>query len=754
MQTIQLKNRAQFQFFICSHLKLKILVTLLFSTLLIEHTFAQVIYDVTSECENHNSFAKNGKLDSIQTLVIRTRHDGTIYLDPDKIDSLPSIFRKLGVQSGSSFQATDVFESIADTLEYFQRYQQYYNGVKVSGGGYTMAFNRPGGPEPCIDFPSMVMPYIKTGITVNTAPDISSEDALDILNLDGVLIIDTQLVISHNLNRDCQFNLTWSVVFQKQSRVIALVDAHSGDILSTNVVENDDILAPTYTYEDQTLDDRDLGTTRTLQSPDERISVYDFHPGGDIDETEWTSNHIPSTTSDVEWTTEALPEVYQLFFVATSALPIFEGFGKTWGAIHLASNTTDRNVFSYSGSTIENAFFQISRIDNVTAALRDVVGHEMGHTFLNQFFVTPGTNTATHSMHEGLSDIIGTYIEYRLNALDWVMGDDESVIASATHRDLENPEEGLGTYPEVKNLISTHDRSVPLGHWFYLITEGDNDFEGLGIELAFSIVINSLPALGSGEHDYPDIMNATLNETEKRFGVCSDEFLTVARAWEQIGVPTGYPKYHGLVTGCDYYIDGPNAVCEEDDGAEFCIAGGLIVTNYRFTIIGPKSTEYDSYCGMVGNSQSGCSCLTLTDFPKYPYYPQFITIEAYYEGTGAKYVTRKRVKLVDCLGDDPTCREYYDLDPYQSHNPIINEFADNGLSSQISKMDSSDLSVNDKENLTITSMAIYDILGRNIYKGDAIEDLEGFVKTPGVVFVYKFDKLGQLVSVDKKLIFK
>ena len=224
-----------------------------------------------------------------------------------------------------------------------------------------------------------------------------------------------------------------------------------------------------------------------------------------------------------------------------------------------------------------------------------------------------------------------------------------------------------------------------------------------------------------------------------QYGYCSHDIQPCTRC----------PTYNGLVTGCNYVIDGPLAVCEEDDAATFCIAGGLPnVSNYRFTILGPKNTSYESVCGMVGNSQDGCLCLTLTDFPKYPYYPQFITIEAYYSPLGSAYITKTRLKLIDCLNDDPSCREYYNLDNLSIPVDYIDADTDNTTTEpqHTAKLDY-DLSL-------VTQLKIYDMIGRCLFVGSP-EDFVYFRQTmQGLIISIGLDEKNQIISINKQFIGK
>lgn len=234
-------------------------------------------------------------------------------------------------------------------------------------------------------------------------------------------------------------------------------------------------------------------------------------------------------------------------------------------------------------------------------------------------------------------------------------------------------------------------------------------------------------------------MTATLTIIEDRYGICSNQFETVASAWETICVPTGFPTTNGFVNTCTLQIHGPNVVCEEEDGATYCIPGAA-TGNYKFTILGKKNTEYESECGMVGNWQEGCSCLELIDFPKYPYYHQFITIEVRSAIGSSTYVQRKRIKLIDCNNDDPTCEEYYNLEANQSEGEP-----------QLLSAWSETTNVETVSSDNTHSITIYDLLGRRINSQSA-DQFSARNLPNGEVLIFVFhDNFGNIIKSEKRI---
>lgn len=706
-------------------MKNSILITLLFICFASTLDAQENNYQPASDCSNYNAFAKSSQIDQVKPLVSAVRENGTLLLNPEKADSMDLLFQKLGVTTGTTFQLVKETKSRLDSTKFFRKYQQYYYGVEVEGGGYTTAYIGPGGPtDPCAEA-YMMAPHILTEISLNHNPTVPSTNIPSILDVQRVE--SSKLLITHNLTNQCEYKLVWRVAYNKDYPKISWIDAHTGSVIRT-VDSRMNHNAPTPTYGNQFLNDRTNGNSTSLQTPDGRVRTYDFNancPVG-INLNEWTENLIPVTNNATEWTNEADPEVYQVFHVVSSVVPEFDELGIEFGVVRAAA-CDDDNAFSLFGSTIDNAFIQIGFWNGRPFSLFDLAAHELGHTYLNQFLNY--TNTGNRSLHEGISDIIGTYIESQIQGnVDWIMFDDELLIGNDQNsiRNLADPQfDCLTTAP-----TQQHSRGQPIGHWYFLISQGSqaNGIPALGMLPALNILLEALPQIDVNS-DYADLMEATMTIVEDQFGRCSNEFLAVARAWEAICVPTGF-AVNGVVPSCNFTISGPNQVCEESDYAQFCVSGGLPNYHYRWYIIGKKSTEYTSQCGMQGNIQEGCNCLTLIDFPKYPYYPQYITIELYSPTAGTQFTQRKRVKLVDCNGDDPTCEEY-------------NELQNEGSEDRFSYKDSEQTAVK------YVKVRAFDLMGRQVFDKNTNSLQKDEFQYHGILILVFYSEKGEIVKVSK-----
>ncbi|MEN9385347.1 MAG: hypothetical protein RLZZ185_88 [Bacteroidota bacterium] len=713
-------------------MKNPILITLLFICFASTLDAQENNYQPASDCSNYNAFAKSSQIELVKPLVSAVRENGTLLLNPEKEDSMDLLFQKLGVTTGTAFQLVKETKSRLDSTKFFRKYQQYYYGVEVDGGGYTTAYIGPGGPtDPCAEA-YMMAPHILTEISLNHNPTVPSTNIPSILEVQNVE--SSKLLVTHNLTNQCEYRLVWRVAYNKDYPKISWIDAHTGSVIQT-IDSRMNHNAPTPTYGNQFLNDRTDGNSTSLQTPDGRVRTYDFNancPIG-INLNEWTENLIPVTNNATEWTNEADPEVYQVFHVVSSVVPEFDELDIEFGVVRAAA-CDDDNAFSLFGSTIDNAFIQIGFWNDRPFSLFDLAAHELGHTYLNQFLNY--TNTGNRSLHEGISDIIGTYIESQIQGnVDWIMFDDEPLIGNDqnTIRNLEDPVfDCLTTAP-----TQQHSRGQPIGHWYFLISQGSqaNSIPALGMLPALNILLEALPQIGVNS-DYPDLMEATMTVVEDQFGRCSNEFLAVARAWEAICVPTGFANSNGVVPPCSVSICGDgNIVCEENEYFNLCACGVYPPgTYFRWTIIGKKSTEYESVYGMEGNRQEGGNCLTLIDFPKYPYYPQYITIKLYsptLAGLGVQsYSVERRIKLVDCNGDDPTCEEY---------NELQNEEGEDRFS----------YSSSEQTDIKYVKVRAFDLMGRQVFEKNTSSLQRNELQYHGILVLIFYSEKGEIVKVSK-----
>jgi len=214
----------------------------------------------------------------------------------------------------------------------------------------------------------------------------------------------------------------------------------------------------------------------------------------------------------------------------------------------------------------------------------DVCAHEFSHG------ITEGIDgEETRAVAEGLADIFGCVVEqFVLGASgNWKIAElntPAGIFNSAGEevdglRDLSNP--GRLNQPTTLRYNSTGELEIadgtlvdiytgsndynhlfgaPLGHWFYLLSEGgvgvnangqSYDIQGIGINEAALLVHDALRLSttdlnSDGDFTYEEIMTGTLELAKQNWGVCSDNLSEVIEAWYAIGVIVNLPDQENL----------------------------------------------------------------------------------------------------------------------------------------------------------------------------------------------------------------
>ncbi len=419
--------------------KLKILIFCTF--LIITNSFGQAEgeYNSPYNCSNLNSFLYNENITQVESLVYEVFPNGGVMIDPEIMENgttVEDIFGAMGVEENTSFQFVNETPSRLEENKFFRRYEQLFNSVKVNGGGYTEVLYRgtdtgPGG-GPCDEL-AMISPYIIDEPNIPTTPNILESDILDILP-SPVVRAESELLISHNLDNECEFILTWKVIyFDGVSSKVSWIDAQNGEIIKTKDATVN-LFAPMENVDaygaEQDLDDRfDAATGKTfLESSDDsdfNIKILDIPPSGPcltnpLDEDLWDDSFVPSTSNPEFWEDEATPITYQTFFLASTVLPLFKDeLGIEFNNVNIAvdenSDTDCLNSEAILDPTLDNAFIRMGLFgppgDLQHMSVIDMLSHELAHCYLFRHIEYDFDKMGPKSIHEGIADIIGEYIE-------------------------------------------------------------------------------------------------------------------------------------------------------------------------------------------------------------------------------------------------------------------------------------------------------------------------------------------------------
>ena len=188
-------------------------------------------------------------------------------------------------------------------------------------------------------------------------------------------------------------------------------------------------------------------------------------------------------------------------------------------------------------------------------AALDVCGHELTHGVITHSANLTYSNESG-ALNEGFADIFGTCVEAfarpGANEHNWVMGTDFTTNLN-WQRSLKDPNahkkpdtyKGTNWATGSGDNGGVHTNSGPIGHWFYLLSEGGkgtNDkgdaFEvnGITIEKAEKIAYRALTSYMTNSTNYAGARTAGIKAATDLYGACSPEVIATTNAFYAIGV--------------------------------------------------------------------------------------------------------------------------------------------------------------------------------------------------------------------------
>lgn len=670
-------------------------------------------------------------------------------------------------QARTTYVLDKVLNSQTAGTKKFYRYKQYYNGIEIEGRGYTIivddgvpnegGYFRPTGTGPgpgpgpiaCAEVAGMVPSIftIDNSKSLDASPSLTLQSARVAFSSKYTLTsaFKAELTFTFVNGDPCTPKLAYKAYVSKNSEnYLVYLDANTGSLIKESAGDLH-IEAPTLTYGTGPdnlvlLDDAlRIDNIRWLVSGDGRVRTHDIMNLADLNlvPADYVPGLIPTTNFNTTvWSTESVPHVYQSHFVATESVRLFQELGVVFNQVFVgAGSAGGANALTLSNPQTDS-YLNLGFINSSSTALFDVVGHELGHCILSPI-IGGVFDTETLTLQEGLADIFGVYIESLNNggALDWVMGNDETGVANGVGRDLANRQEECFT--DVAGLTLQNDglggmytRAGPLTHWFYsLVTGGDpidNILNPIDINTLMPVILDAI-ALLDLDSDYEEFRDAMFVAADLTFGACSDEYVSIIRAFQSICVETEEPCY---------FIRGQRLVCDDASTIIFCADEGFDDTFYRWTF--PINW---TVVGSQGNSYNG-RCLTVTDIPQYSAYPVTFTVELYSPQFGSSFKQKARITIMDCNDDNPRgCEKGV------SPNQVFEDEKVNNNLQTFAKPDKAGECVD-------CSSTIYNLVGQAVFSGslsDYYAELSGRLIT-GVYIVVTRDRSGKFVSSNKVLI--
>jgi Zn-dependent metalloprotease len=611
----------------------------------------------------------------------------------NELGGINNLFTSLDNNVNSNFQLNYIRKARSSNKTILE-FQHYYKEIKVDGSGFDLLVenedtnfipgpcsNCPPPIEPC-DLVYLLSPHVYNAIDLDVNVNLSAAEISSILNINTNEIFHSEKVIRLFHNFDCEYKLLYEVSYKKNGNKISWIDINSQKILSTfdqGVLLN----APVEQYGDinglVNLNDSNINGTTHLISNGGQVITYNFN-NADFTETfdnvsvaDYSIDKIPTTTSN-EWSeSDASKSTFQAHHVGVLCRNAFEQYlGYNFNRLHIGANLVNGTAgvpLNFSSNFDDTYILVASDRDNGNSmAVFDVVAHELGHVVLYELGLKYTTNE-NKLLHEGISDMIGVYIASKIKGItNWHTGQD---VPYSSGRNLQNPvfSQCFSTHFEFSGSGNRqHSWAVVLGHLYYLLSEGSSGIDKIGMDKSLSIILDAVSMLGA-EPSLQDFIEMTVAIADQELGVCPGG-VAFRKAWDKIICETSnisdkdhpFRKISELITSyknynCNITITGNNTYfCEENNFAYLCSSNGIPGSTYNWTILG----NYGSNFGIGDNSYNSNyyegQCLHINKFPDFPYYPQTITIELYVSGVG---VTKHKIKIIDCDGDDPTCNEYY-----------------------------------------------------------------------------------------------
>jgi Zn-dependent metalloprotease len=477
-----------------------------------------------------------------------------------------------------------------------QRYDQYYNGVKVEHGSYAVVAKDN-------NISLLNGKFYRTSDITTTSPVLTESGALNFAlsdvkadkyswqvpamenllkkatrNPDATNYPKGSLVYVEDLSSgkgDGKLNLAYKFrvyVAKPLSNSDIFVDATSGKILFRNSIIKDITATGGTLYSGNVSFEMQMDmitSSYVLNDLTRGGGVYTYTannmPAGPFDATEVynsTTSWPTSAAIDAHWATE---KVYDYWYTQQGR-DSYDGMGSP--LISVVNYDVDFDNAFWNGTNMTYGDGSGTANGGFSSMVSlDICGHELGHGICQNTcdLMYMGESGA---LNEGLSDIWGAVIENWANPNEsdavpkstWDCGEEVGVTPL---RSLSNPKlygnpdtyggmnwtNTVGCSPSGTNdQCGVHNNSGVLNHWFYLLSTGgtatnDNghsyEVPGIGMTDAASIVYGMELALFSFSN-FSDAATTSIAVADMMFGSCSLQKEAVSRAWYAAGVDSSF----------------------------------------------------------------------------------------------------------------------------------------------------------------------------------------------------------------------
>ena len=479
-----------------------------------------------------------------------------------------------------------------------ETFNQYFHGIQVEGAGYAFHYDNEGNMYYAHGN------YVRIG-NLDTTPQISNEKAMELFaqykgfDVKQVSDYSSKLIIKVIKKRDTDEKtpfLTYKVflnINHPKNTEYGYVDAKTGKIICTE----------SFVFHITSTGNFELlyqSTNKTAQTEytNSGYRLYDNSRSAIIhthDLANMPFNYFISSSeiydSDNVW------HQSELSGKAGMALDVHWGLQKICDRLY---ETHGKNSFDNNGSTI-NAYVRALLYDSQNnewisnnaaftnsngipqlffgegnwefkpLAALDVVSHEFGHA-ITAYQI--GWNASENYLNEGLSDIWAAIMDYRYgdtNSNVWKVGEQVTKRPQKNClRDIETPGSsyaitsmadtyGSNLYNSLSPENDYYEMSGVFSHWFYLLVNGGNGYNGkgdyyslspIGMDVAEDLIVNAVynGALRYTE-SYEDV-RSSFAAVARNMNISGLE-AAVCNAWYAVGVGEAFLRINGPSLTCN-----------------------------------------------------------------------------------------------------------------------------------------------------------------------------------------------------------
>lgn len=469
-----------------------------------------------------------------------------------------------------------------------QKFQQYYKGIKVEGGEYTLHAKKGKVTHMNGQFLSVtdlnVEPYFSPEGALNQAiAEVGAKHYMweegqvgehqhhnhnhdhdhDIYSRpegDLVIIADVEGI------KDSRLTYKFDIYAAEPiSRSYVYIDAHTGELVQRleRLHEADVAASGNSLYNGNVNFTADFtGSNYRLRqtSNGNGVETYDMNNstnyGNATDITSGSTSFNHPTGVQAHWGAERTHS----YFLSRHSRNSYNGSG-----------AVIRSYVSYDNNYV-NAFWDGSRMtygdgDGVNygpLVSLDIVGHEITHG-VTEFSANLAYQRESGALNESFSDIFGEAIErYATGTNDWKMGTDMGIGGSGAIRAMDTPNQyndpdtyggthwqnpNCGTPTRFNDYCGVHTNSGVQNKWFYILSQGEsgtNDLgnaysvSSIGITKAANVAYRNLTVYLGVNSTYAEARTGAIQSARDLYGADSAEEIAVTNAWYAVGVGSEY----------------------------------------------------------------------------------------------------------------------------------------------------------------------------------------------------------------------